>query len=62
MKRNNVDAFEKRKAFVLILCAQTIDSVNGRDPRNRFAMRVVWLILGIACVALGWELLTILLR
>jgi len=53
MKRNNVDGSEKRKAFVLRLRAQTIDSVNGGDARNQLAMRVIWLILGAACVALG---------
>ena len=62
MKRNNVDGFEKRKAFVLRLRAQTIDSINGGDARNQLAMRVIWLILGAACVALGWVLFTILLR
>jgi hypothetical protein len=62
MKRDNVDRSGKRKTFVLRLRDQTVDSVNGGDARNQFAMRVIWLILGAACAALGWVLLTILLR
>jgi uncharacterized membrane protein YccF (DUF307 family) len=30
------------------------------DKRYRFGMRVLWLVLGAACAALGWVLLTIL--
>jgi hypothetical protein len=62
MKRKKVDGSGKRKAFVLRLRDQTVDSVNGGDASNQFVMRVFWLILGAACVALGWVLLTILLR
>ncbi len=62
MKRNNVGGSEKRKAFVLGLRAQTIDSVKGGDARNQLGMRAIWLILAAACAALGWVLLTILLR
>jgi hypothetical protein len=55
------------QAFVLRLRDQTINSVNGGDARNQLAMRVyrkkvIWLILGAACAALGWVLLTILVR
>jgi hypothetical protein len=62
MKRDNVDRSGKRKTFVLRPRDQTVDSVNGGDARNQFGMRVFWLILGAACAALGWVLLTILLR
>jgi hypothetical protein len=55
------------RAFVLRLRDQTIASVNGGDARNQLAMRVyrkkvIWFILGATCVALGWVLLTILMR
>ena len=62
MKRDIVDRSGKRKTFVLRLRDQTVDSVNGGDASNQFVMRVFWLILGAACAALGWVLLTILLR
>jgi hypothetical protein len=28
----------------------------------QFGMRIFWLVLGTACAAIGWELLTILMR
>ena len=62
MKRNNEDGFDKRKAFARRQRGKLIASVKAGDARNQFAMRVIWLILGIACAALGWVLLTILLR
>jgi len=62
MKRNNVDGFDKRKAFARQQRDKLMASVKAGDARNQFAMRVIWLILGTACAALGWVLLTILVR
>jgi hypothetical protein len=62
MKRKNVGGFDKRKAFARQQHGQLIDSVKAGDARNQFALRVIWLILGTACAALGWVLITILLR
>jgi len=62
MKRNNVDRFDKQKALAHQQRDQLVDGVKAGEPRNQFAMRVIWLILGAACVALGWVLLTILLK
>jgi hypothetical protein len=62
MKRKNVGGFDKQKAFARRQHGQLIDSVKAGDARSQFAMRVVWLILGTACAALGWVLITILLR
>jgi hypothetical protein len=61
MKRNKVDGFHKRKAFVRAQREQ-IDSVKAGEARNQFAMRIIWVVLGTACAALGWVLLTILLK
>jgi len=60
MKR--VDGSDKRKAFAHRQRDQLIASVEAGDARNQFAMRIVWFILGAVCAALGWVLLTILLK
>ena len=62
MKRNNLDGLDKRKAFARRRRDQLIASVEAGEARNQFAMRVIWLVLGTACAALGWVLLTILVR
>jgi hypothetical protein len=62
MKRNNLGRFDKGKGLVRRQRVQLIDGVKAGDARNQFAMRVIWLILGGACAALGWVLITILLR
>jgi hypothetical protein len=62
MKRNNVYGSDKPRAFECRQRDQLIDSFKAGDARNQFGMRVIWLILGAACAALGWVLLTILLR
>jgi hypothetical protein len=62
MKRKNVGGFDQRRAFARRQRDQLIDSVKAGDARNQFTMRVIWLILGTACAALGWVLITILLR
>jgi hypothetical protein len=62
MKRHNADGFDKRKAFARRQRDQLIDSVKAGDAKNQFAMRVMWLILGTACAALAWVLITILVR
>jgi hypothetical protein len=62
MKRNNMDGYDKRKAFARRQRARLIDGVKAGDATKQFAMRMIWLILGVACAALGFVLLTILLR
>jgi hypothetical protein len=57
-----VDGSEKREAFARRHRDHLMNSVKTGDARNQFAMRVIWLIMGAACAALGWVLLTILLR
>jgi hypothetical protein len=62
MKQNSAYGFHKRKAFARRQRDQLVDSVKAGDDRNQFAMRVMWLILGTACAALAWVLITILVR
>ena len=62
MKRNNLGRFDKGKGFVHRQRVQLLDGVKAGDARNQYAMRVIWLILGGACAALGWVLITILFR
>jgi hypothetical protein len=38
------------------------DGVKANDATKQFAMRMIWLILGVACATLGFVLFTILLR
>ena len=56
------DGFDKRKAFTHRRRNQLTDSVKAGEARNQLAMRLIWVILGTACAALGWILLTILLK
>jgi hypothetical protein len=62
MKTNNVNGFDKRKAFAPRQCDHFIESCKAEDARNRFAMGMIWLILGVACAAPGGVLFTILLK
>jgi hypothetical protein len=38
------------------------DLIKADGTGYQFGMRVFWLVLGTACAAIGWELLTILMR
>jgi len=60
MKR--VEGSDKRKAFARRQRNQLLDNVKAGNARNQFAMRIVWLILGAVCAALGCVLLRILLK
>jgi hypothetical protein len=62
MKRNNLGRLDKGKGVLRRQRDQLIDGIKAGEARNQFAMRVIWLILGGACAALGWVLITILLR
>jgi hypothetical protein len=62
MKSNNVNGFDKRKVSAHRQCDQVIESFKAGDAKSQFTMRMIWLILGVACAALGWVLLTILLK
>ena len=53
---------DKRLAFAFWQRDQHIETVKADDARCQFAMRVIWILLGIACAVLGCVLLTILLR
>jgi hypothetical protein len=62
MKPDNLDGFAKPEAFGRQRGDQLVESVNSGDARTQFAMRVIWFILGAACVALAGVLFTILLK
>ena len=62
MKRSKVDGSNRRKAFAWEKRNQPIDRAKAEDARDRFAMRVIWLTLAIACTVLGAVLFIILLR
>ena len=62
MKRNNEDGFDKQKSFGRRQRDQLAESFNAEEAGSQFAMRIIWLVLGAVCAALGWVLLTILLR
>jgi len=62
MKRNNEDGFDKQKSFGRRQRDQLAESFNVEEGGSQFAMQIVWLVLGAVCAALGWVLLTILLR
>jgi hypothetical protein len=62
MKKNKVDGFDKRKTFTRWKRDQGFKTAKSGETRIQFAMRAIWLTLGAACAALGWVLLTILLR
>jgi hypothetical protein len=62
MKRNNEDGFDKQKPFARRQRDLLTASVQAGEAGNQFAIRVIWLVVGAVCAALGWVLLTILLR
>jgi hypothetical protein len=62
MKQNSVDGFDKQKSFGRRQRDQLPESVQAGEAGGQFAMRIIWLVLGAVCAALGWVLLTILLR
>jgi hypothetical protein len=62
MKRNDVDGFSKRRASARRQLDQLVDRVKAGDPGIQFSMGLFWVILGVACAAFAWMLLTILLK
>ena len=62
MKLNNADGSDNRRTFARWQRDRLIDGVKAGETKNQFAMRMIWLILGVACAALGFVLFTILLR
>ena len=62
MKTNNVNGFDKHKAFAPRQRDHSIESCKAEDTGNQFAMGTIWLILGVGCAALGGVLFTILLK
>jgi hypothetical protein len=55
---------ESQKHNVLLrsqLCEPT-NRVNKETARHEFGMGILWLVLGTACAALAWILLSILLK
>jgi hypothetical protein len=62
MQQSDRDETDKRRAFAFWQRDQHIERVKADDAGRQFAMRVIWLLLGVACAVLGCVLLTILLR
>jgi hypothetical protein len=62
MKQRRSDGFENWRTFTRQQRHQFMDKFKADGTRYQFGMRVFWLALGTACVAIGWELLTILIR
>jgi hypothetical protein len=62
MKRNDVDGSSKRKALARRQLDQLVDRVKTGDAGIQFSMGLFWVVLGVACAALAWMLLTILLK
>ena len=62
MKQSDRDETDQRRAFAFWQRDQHIERVKTDDARPQFAMRVIWLLLGVACAVLGRVLLAILLR
>jgi hypothetical protein len=62
MKINNADRYDNRRAFARRQLDRLFDGVKAGDTTSQVAMVVFWLVLGGACAALGFVLLTILLR
>jgi hypothetical protein len=55
---------ESQKSKVLLrshLCG-SINRVNKETARHEIGMGILWLVLGTACAALAWILLSILLK
>jgi hypothetical protein len=62
MKPNDVNEYDNRRAFARRQLDRLIDGVKAGDTTSQVAMVVFWLVLGAACAALGFVLLTILLK
>ena len=62
MNRSKVGGSEKQRALASEQRNQPIDREKAEDARGQFAMRVIWVTLGIVCAVLGTLLLAILLR
>jgi hypothetical protein len=62
MKQIRSDGFENWKAFARQQRDQFMERFKVDGARYQFGMRLFWLVLGTACAAIGWELLTILMR
>ena len=62
MKQTEVDGSRNRRALARWQRDQIIEQTEATDARYRLGMRVLWLILVAACAAVGWLLLTILVR
>ena len=62
MKINNADGYDNRRAFARRQLDRLIDGIKTGDTTNQVAMVVFWLVLGAACAALGFVLVTILLK
>ena len=62
MKLNNSDGYDNRRAFAGRQLDRLIDGIKAGDTTSHVAMAVFWLVLGAACAALGFVLLTILLK
>jgi hypothetical protein len=62
MKQNLVDGFSKRRALARRQLDQLVNRVKAGEAGNQFSMGAFWVILGAACAALAWMLLTILLK
>jgi hypothetical protein len=62
MKRRKSEGFDNWKAFAGERRDQFIDRFKADDERFQFGTRVLWLILGAACAAIGLVLIMILMR
>jgi hypothetical protein len=62
MKPNEVDESSKRRALTRRELDQLVDRVKAGNAGTEFSMGLFWVILGVACAALAWILLTILLK
>ena len=62
MQQSDRDETDKRQAFAFWQRDQHMERVKADNAGRQFAMRVIWLLLGVACAVLGCVLLAILLR
>jgi hypothetical protein len=62
MRQSRSEGFESWRAFARQQRHQIMDRFKADGTGYQFGMRVFWLVLGTACAAIGWELLTILMR
>jgi hypothetical protein len=62
MKQSRSEGFENGRAFARQQRHQIMERFKADGTGYQFGMRIFWLVLGTACAAIGWELLTILMR